>query len=134
MKTPQKLLLALLGGIGIGAAATVAIHAQQAGTPPGYVIAEVEPDPTRKADPAMARRYAEEAPKSLIPFGGRYVIRGGTAQAVEGEAPRGYLVMIAFDSVARARDWYHSPAYQAIQPIRANSTRSRILLVEGIAP
>lgn len=65
---------------------------------------------------------------------GRYVIRGGAVQTLEGEAPKGYMVMIAFDSVARARDWYYSPAYQAIQPIRANSTRSRILLVEGVAP
>ena len=83
---------------------------------------------------AAARRYAEEAPKTVMAFGGQYVIRGGAVQNLEGEAPRGYIVMIAFDSVARARDWYNSPAYQAIQPIRANSTRSRILLVEGVAP
>lgn len=134
MNAAQKMVLALLGGIGIGAAAAAAIHAQQPKSPPGYVIAEVEPDPTRNADPAAARRYAEEAPKSLIPFDGRYVIRGGAVQAIEGEPPRGYLVVIAFDSVARARAWYDSPAYQAIQPIRANSTRSRILIVQGVAP
>lgn len=134
MKTAQKVILALLGGIGIGAGAGEALHAQQQKSPPGYVIAEVEPDPTRKADPAASRRYADEAPKSLIPFEGRYLIRGGAVQAVEGEPPRGYLVMIAFDSVAQARAWYDSPAYQAIQPIRANSTRSRILIVAGVAP
>jgi uncharacterized protein (DUF1330 family) len=123
----------VLTGFGAGAAVT-AIHAQQTKTAPAYVIAEVERDPARAQDPAAARRYAEEAPRTLVPFGGRYAVRGGAVQTLEGEAPRGYVVMIAFDSVAQARAWYYSPAYQAIQPIRANSTRSRILLVEGVAP
>lgn len=133
MKTNHQLAVAVVAGIGIGAAAVTAIGAQQPKTPPAYVIAEVERDPTRPQDPGAARRYAEEAPKSLLPFAGRYVIRGGTVQTLEGEAPKGYIVMIAFDSVAQAHAWYYSPAYQAIQPIRANSTRSRILLVEGVA-
>lgn len=134
MKTAQSLTLAMLAGVGIGAVAMSAIHAQQPKTPPAYVIAEVEPAPARKADPAAARRYAEEAPKSIAAFGGRYVVRGGAVQTVEGEAPKGILVVIGFDSLAQARGWYDSPAYRAIQPIRANSTRSRILIVEGVAP
>jgi uncharacterized protein (DUF1330 family) len=134
VKTGHKVALAALAGVGIGAAAVTGLQAQQLKTPPAYVIAEVERDPARIQDPAAARRYAEEAPKSLVPFGGRYVIRGGAVQTLEGDAPKGYLVMIAFDSVAQARAWYYSPAYQAIQPIRANATRSRILLVEGVAP
>jgi uncharacterized protein (DUF1330 family) len=133
LQSRYKTAFALLAGIGIGAAAVTTLGAQQTKTPPAYVIAEVERDPTRPQDPVAARRYAEEAPKSLAPFGGRYVIRGGTVQTLEGEAPRGYLVLIAFDSVAQAHAWYYSPAYQAIQPIRANSTRSRILLAEGVA-
>jgi uncharacterized protein (DUF1330 family) len=132
--TGRKLALAVLTGFGAGALAVGAIHAQQAKIRPGYIIAEVEPDPARKADPAASRRYAEEAPKSLVPFDARYVIRGGAVETLEGEAPKGYIVVIAFDSVARAREWYHSPAYQAIQPIRANSTKSRLLILEGVAP
>ena len=134
MKTGHKLALAVLAGFAGGAATLECIQAQQLKTPPAYIIAEVERDPTRSQDPAAARRYAEEAPKSLLPFAGRYVVRGGTVQALEGEPPKGYIVMIAFDSVAQAHDWYYSPAYQAIQPIRANFTRSRLLLLEGVAP
>jgi uncharacterized protein (DUF1330 family) len=135
LKTDHKLAFAVLAGIGIGAAAVTTIAAQQTkAPPPAYVIAEVERDPTRTQDPVASRRYAEEAPKTLLPFAGRYVIRGGAVQTLEGEAPKGYLVVIAFDSVAQARAWYYSPAYQAIQPIRDNYTRSRILLVEGVAP
>jgi uncharacterized protein (DUF1330 family) len=134
LKTSHKLGLAALAGAGIGVAAVTTIQALEPKIPPAYVIAEVERDPSRTADPAALRRYADEAPKSVIPFDGRYVVRGGTVETLEGDAPKGYIVMIAFDSVAKAHDWYYSPAYQAIKPIRANSTRSRILIVEGVAP
>ena len=133
MKTNHKLALAALTGISIGVAAAQAIHAQQVKAPPAYVIAEVEKDPIKVEDPAAARRYAQEAPKSLIPFNGQYVVCGGAVQTVEGDAPKGYIVVIAFDSMENARGWYYSPAYEAIKRIRQNSTKSRILIVEGVA-
>jgi uncharacterized protein (DUF1330 family) len=133
MKTTHKLTLAVLAGVSIGLAAAQAIHAQQAKPPPGYVIAEVENDPAKIQDPAASRRYAEEAPKSLAPFNGQYLVRagGGKIQTLEGESPKGYIVVIGFESVEKARGWYSSPAYEAIKSIRQNSTKSRILIVEG---
>jgi uncharacterized protein (DUF1330 family) len=62
------------------------------------------------------------------------LVRGGNVQALEGDAPKGYIVVIAFDSVEQARGWYNSPAYEAIKPIRQNSTKSRLLLADGIVP
>jgi uncharacterized protein (DUF1330 family) len=134
MKAKATLSIVLLVGIAIGIAGTAVIHAQQATTPPAYIIAEVEKDPSRKEDPAASRRYAEEAPKSLAAFGAKYLVRGGKVQTLEGEAPGGYIVVIGFDSVEKARGWYFSPAYEAIKPIRQNSTKSRLLLVEGAVP
>ena len=134
MQTHLRMAYAALGGILIGAAIMRATHAQQVKESPAYVIAEVEKDPTKTEDPAAARRYADGAPKSLIPFGGQYVVRGGAVQTVEGEAPKGYIVIIAFDSMEKARGWYYSPAYEAIKPIRQSSMKSRILIVEGVRP
>jgi uncharacterized protein (DUF1330 family) len=133
MKTNHKVALAVLIGVSIGIAAAEAINAQQVKVPPAYVIAEVEKDPTKTEDPAAARKYAEEAPKSLAAFQAQYLVRGGKIQSVEGEAPKGYIVIIAFDSVEKARGWYYSAAYEAIKPIRQNSTKSRILIAEGVA-
>jgi uncharacterized protein (DUF1330 family) len=101
VKTSHKLTLAVLAGISIGLAAAQEIHAQQAKGPHAYVIAEVEKDPTKIEDPAASRRYAEEAPKSLAPFNGQYLVRAGSGkiQPLEGEAPKGYIVVIGFDSV-----------------------------------
>jgi uncharacterized protein (DUF1330 family) len=134
LRTNHKLALAGLAGISIGVITAQAIQAQQVKTHPAYIIAEVEKDPTKVEDPAAARKYAQEAPKSLIPFNGQYVVVGGTVQTVEGDAPKGYIVVIAFDSMEKARGWYFSPAYEAIKPIRQNSTKSRMLIVEGVTP
>jgi len=125
--------LAAMAGVSIGLAAAQAIQPPRDMVPPAYVIAEVEKDPTKTADPAAARKYAEEAPKSMALFGGRYLVRGGKVQAVEGEAPKGYFVMIGFDSLEKAHAWYSSPQYEAVKPIRQNSTKSRILIAEGVA-
>jgi uncharacterized protein (DUF1330 family) len=67
-------------------------------------------------------------------FSGHYVVRGGDVQALEGEPPKGYIVVIGFESVQKAREWYDSPSYAAIMPFRQNSTKSRLFIIEGVAP
>lgn len=128
MRANRKLALAVLAGVAIGVAGAMAIHAQQVKTPPAYVVAEVE-----VTDPATMQKYAEKVPETLAPFNGRHLVRGGKKQAVEGEPPKG-IVIIAFDSMEKARGWYDSPAYQAIKPIRQSAAKTRIFIVEGIAP
>ncbi|MGO9124362.1 MAG: DUF1330 domain-containing protein [Terriglobales bacterium] len=127
MKTNRKLVLAVLAGLLIGIAGTKAIRAQQAKTPPAYVIAEVE-----VTDPITLEKYGEKAPQILASFNGRYVVRGGRVQALEGEPPKSYVVVIAFDSVEKAREWYDSPAYSAIRPFRQAATKSRLFIAEGV--
>jgi uncharacterized protein (DUF1330 family) len=132
MKT-NHMLLTLLAGFSIGLIAAQALPAQVVKPPAAYVIAEIEPDPTKPADPAASRRYSEEAPKAIAAFGGQYLVRGGKAETVEGDMSKGRIVVIAFDSLEKARGWYFSPAYEAVKPIRQNTTKSRILIVEGVA-
>jgi uncharacterized protein (DUF1330 family) len=128
MKTNQKLTLALLAGISIGTVGAIAIQAHQAKTPPGYVIAEVE-----VTDPATMQKYGAKVPETLAPFNHHYVVRSSKIKALEGEPPKS-VVVIAFDSVEKAREWWDSPAYSAIKPIRQSAAKSRIFIVEGVAP
>jgi uncharacterized protein (DUF1330 family) len=69
----------------------------------------------------------------MASFNGHYVVRGGKTVALEGEPPKAYVVVIGFDSLEKARDWYDSPDYAAIRPFRQSSTRSRIFIAEGVA-
>jgi len=102
---------------------------QQAKAAPGYVIAEVE-----VTDAAAMQNYGARVPGTLAPFQGHfhYLVRAGKAKALEGDPPRG-IVIIAFDTVKLAQDWYASPGYQAIKPIRQGAAKSRIFIAEGIA-
>jgi glutamate/tyrosine decarboxylase-like PLP-dependent enzyme len=68
MKTNCKLALAVLAGVPISLAAAQPLHTQHEKTPPAYVIAEIEKDSTKTEDPAAARKYAEETPKTLAPL------------------------------------------------------------------
>jgi len=85
MNTKGNLALAVLAGISIGAVSVMAVHAQEAKTPPAYLIAE-----TDVTDRAAFQKYAEKVPETLAPFRGsfHYVVRGGKTQALEGQPPK----------------------------------------------
>jgi len=128
MNSNYKLAVAVLAGFSIGVAGTSVIHAQQAKVPPGYVIAEVD-----VTDPAAFQKYAEKVPATVAAANGHYLARGGKIEAVEGAAPQ-RVAVLAFESVEKAHAWEYSPAYEAIKPMRQSSAKSRIFIVEGIAP
>ena len=129
MKTNWKLAFAVTVGVSLGFAGARALQGQQVKTPPGYVIAEVE-----VTDLPTMQKYGQQVPDTLAPFNHHYVVRSNKIQALEGEPPRGGVVVIAFDSVEKAREWYDSPAYAAIRPLRQSASKSRLFIVEGIVP
>jgi uncharacterized protein (DUF1330 family) len=127
MNRKLKVALAMLAGMAIGVGGAAVIHAQQAKTAPGYIIAEVD-----VKDVPTFQKYAQKVPETMAPFQGHDLVRGGKTESLEGEPPK-RIVVIAFDSVDKARAWYDSPAYDAIKSLRINSTKSRLFLVEGLA-
>jgi uncharacterized protein (DUF1330 family) len=96
--------------------------------PAAYVILDV-----RVNDPEEYAAYRERSPATLEAYGGRYLARGGPHEVVEGDWDPERVVVLEFPSVERAREWYHSPEYQAIAPMRQRAAPSRIVLVEGVA-
>jgi uncharacterized protein (DUF1330 family) len=128
MKANLKLLFAALVGVSIGVVCAMVIRAQQVKVAPGYIIAEVE-----ATDPATIQKYVAKLPETLAPFNHHYVVRGGKTQSLEGEPPKG-IVIIAFDNAEKAREWYESPAYEAIKPLRLNAAKTRLFIAEGSAP
>jgi uncharacterized protein (DUF1330 family) len=127
MKMVRKLALtAMAGAIGIAGAAT--LYAQQPKTAPAYLIVEVD-----IRDTATFQKYAAAIPGTVAPFGGRFIVRGGKTDALEGDAPK-RIIVIAFDSMEKAQGWWNSPAYAEIRPIRHSSAVARLYFVEGTAP
>ena len=130
MKT-NKLALAVLASVSVGAAGDRAIHAQQVKTAPAYLISEAD---TIK-DLTAIKEYGGKVPETLVPFDSHYhfIVSGSKPQGLDGEAPQG-IVVIAFDSVEQLRAWYDSPAYQAIKPLRQSAVKGRMFLVQGVTP
>ena len=129
MKPASLFLLTTLAGVAVGAMGLSVSQAQapSGATVPAFYVAEFE-----LTDPEGIRPYSARVASTFEPFGGRFVVRGGEAVALEGEKPRGRFVVIAFDTMERAQAWYNSPAYQELKPIRQRSGNSRTFIVEGI--
>ncbi|UOZ11221.1 DUF1330 domain-containing protein [Amycolatopsis sp. WQ 127309] len=95
-----------------------------------YGIAHLRPPAVLPED---VYRYLERIQATLDPYGGRFVVHGADVQVLEGEWP-GALVVIEFPSAAVAREWYDSPAYQAILRLRADHIPGDLVIVEGCGP
>ncbi|MFD1827540.1 MULTISPECIES: DUF1330 domain-containing protein [Mumia] len=75
--------------------------------------------------------YLERIDETLAPFGGRFVVHGGTVTEVEGSWP-GNVIIIGFPDRAHVTAWYTSPAYQAILPLRIENGVSDVIVVDGV--
>ncbi len=93
-----------------------------------YVISEVE-----VLDPSLADTYRALAQESIAHYGGRYIVRGGTVEAIEGEWPgHRRVIVVEFPTMERAREWYGSAEYAAALEVRATALTRRLIFVEGI--
>ena len=96
---------------------------------PAYVISEVE-----ARDQAAMEVYRSLAAQTIAQYGGRYLVRGGAAEVVEGGPPAKTIIIVEFPTMARAREWYASVEYAEALKLRQTALERRLMFVEGIAP
>ena len=97
--------------------------------PKAYVIAEVE-----VRDAAAYEDYKSAVVPIVTQYGGRYLVRGGQIESVEGSAPSGRLVVIEFPHFGDAQAFLRSEEYRPVADIRHKTAISRIMIVEGALP
>jgi uncharacterized protein (DUF1330 family) len=90
-----------------------------------------EVDVTGNAE-AFQRDYAAHAAATTVPFGGHYLARGGRTVSLEGDPPKGRIVISVFDSIEQAQAWRNSPDYVKIAAVRLREAKSRQYIVEGL--
>ncbi len=83
-------------------------------------------------DPVRYAEYRAKVYENILAAGGRYVIRGGEPEALEGEPPAGRTVVLEFPSREAAIAWYRSAEYTEIRKIREGAARARMYVVDGI--
>ena len=92
-----------------------------------YVIADVE-----VTDEALFEKYRELVPATIEAYGGRYIVRGGASEVVEGNNTPHRTVIIEFPSFEQAQAWHASDEYAGPKKMRIDSTNSNVMIVEGL--
>jgi uncharacterized protein (DUF1330 family) len=94
---------------------------------PAFVIANIT-----IVDPVRYEDYRRMVPATLVPFGGRFVVRGGQTEVLEGEWRPARLVLLEFPSVERARAWWNSPEYAEARALRQATSTGTLIILEGV--
>jgi len=92
-----------------------------------YIIVEVDvEDAERYAD------YRAMVPASLEAYGGKFLVRGGAVETLEGDWQPSRVVILVFDSVAQARRWWDSDEYRDARDLRQATADTKMIVVEGV--
>jgi len=126
MKTYYKVTLAMLAGIGIGAAAVHTLHAQA--KPPVYFIAEI--DVTNLE--AYTKEYAPKAQATIKAAGGRLLAAGQKITVFEGEPPKPRVAVQVWDSLEKIQAWRNSAEFKENRKIGEKYAKFRSFAIEGL--
>ena len=92
-----------------------------------YMVAQV----LSVTDPVGFREYGARVTATVERYGGRFLVRRGDIQALEGDWGA-RMVIIEFESVARAREWYESEEYRPLIELRQRTADTMLSIVEGV--
>jgi len=84
-------------------------------------------------DPVRYDEYKAKGAESILAAGGKYLVRGGDMEVLEGEPPAGRTVLLEFPSREAALVWYRGDEYTEIRKIREGAARARMYIVDGVA-
>jgi uncharacterized protein (DUF1330 family) len=93
---------------------------------PAYVIADID-----VKDPDAYARYRELSGPSVARHGGRFIVRGGEHETLEGDWHPHRLVLIEFDDIEAARVWWDSDDYREAAEVRRSASTGSLVLVDG---
>ena len=94
---------------------------------PAYIVVEVE-----VLDPDRYEKYKAMVPPSLAEYGGRFVVRGGKVETLEGDWSPKRFVIVEFPSVEKAKGWWDSSGYAEAKALRQATAKTQMIVVEGV--
>ncbi|HEX2608228.1 MAG TPA: DUF1330 domain-containing protein [Flavisolibacter sp.] len=96
---------------------------------PAYIIVEVDIH-----DPVRYEAYKKMTPESLLAYEGKFIVRGGPVETLEGDWKPNRFVILEFPSSAKAKKWWSSAEYAPAKEIRQRSATTQMILAEGFLP
>ena len=92
-----------------------------------YVVVEVE-----VTDPQGYEQYRQQVPASIARYGGRFLVRGGQAETLEGSWAPKRVVILEFPDRATAKTWWSSQEYADAKALRQRCARTELIIVDGV--
>jgi uncharacterized protein (DUF1330 family) len=92
-----------------------------------YVVVEID-----VTDPVGYEEYRRIGTPTVAAYGGKFVVRGGKVEVLEGNWTPKRLVVLEFDSVKRAKEWWSSEEYGVAKRVRQKTARTNMIVVEGV--
>jgi uncharacterized protein (DUF1330 family) len=93
----------------------------------GYVIVEIE-----VTDSIGYEEYKKLAGATVTKYGGKYIVRGGAAETLEGDWQPKRIVILQFENVQRAKEWLNCPEYREPRKMRHRTAKTKMIVVEGL--
>jgi uncharacterized protein (DUF1330 family) len=94
---------------------------------PAYVIVDID-----IVDPVGYEQYKNLAGATVEKYGGKYVVRGGKSEVLEGDWRPKRIVILQFDSMARAKEWLNSEEYREPRKMRHRTAKTNMIVLEGV--
>jgi uncharacterized protein (DUF1330 family) len=92
-----------------------------------YIVVQVE-----VKDPVRYDRYKSLVPASLEKYGGRFIVRGGRTETLEGDWAPKRFVIVEFPSLERAKAWWSSQEYAEAKALRQATASSQMIVADGV--
>jgi uncharacterized protein (DUF1330 family) len=92
-----------------------------------YIIVEIE-----VTDPVGYEEYKQLAGATVEQYGGKYIVRGGTAEKLEGNWDPKRIVILQFETMERAKEWLNCEEYREPRKMRHRTAKTNMILVEGM--
>ena len=93
---------------------------------PAYLITEIE-----VLDPIRYEDYKKMVPPTLAQYEGKFLVRGGRVETIEGSWSPTRVVIVEFPSAEKAKAWWSSPEYAEAKALRHATAKTEMILVEG---
>jgi uncharacterized protein (DUF1330 family) len=91
-----------------------------------YIIVEVE-----TTDEELMNEYRKHTPGAVAKFGGKFIVRGGKTETLEGGWTPPRIVVLEFPTYEKAKEFYFGDHYKPILAMRLKAGKSRAILVDG---
>jgi uncharacterized protein (DUF1330 family) len=83
-------------------------------------------------DPQTYAEYRQGVAATLARYGGKFLVRGGAYETIEGDWQPHRFVILQFEDEEHFKHWYNSPEYSKLRELRFKASTGRAIIVQGV--